>query len=163
METLSAVEHILSTTAQSEISHSLSGLRLLEAGESSTAFKNELDRKEPELNQSLTAQFEATHTLTEVQLLDALADRISQERYTLNFDYFSFHVRCMHLLQTVYLEVSPFRQSQFGLLPCSVHRPGSKASRLGSSMILESMLLPKHYKPDLVFSAVQTRDRCEVR
>jgi hypothetical protein len=58
----------------------------------------------PSEPERLTAQLQSTHALTNVQLLDALCQRISQESYTLNFDYFSFHSHCMLLLKAVYDE-----------------------------------------------------------
>ncbi|CAG8972647.1 hypothetical protein HYALB_00011386 [Hymenoscyphus albidus] len=42
--------------------------------------------------------------LTETQLLSALCTRLQQEAYTLNFDYFTFHIRCMRFLKALYEE-----------------------------------------------------------
>ncbi|TVY68961.1 hypothetical protein LSUE1_G008498 [Lachnellula suecica] len=101
VKTLPDVERLLNATAEDEIEQSLSGLRLLE-GSSST--KSQLSRLEQDSNKELTNQFQGTHALMPTQLLSALATRVSQENYALNFDYFSFHVRCMHILQSVYKE-----------------------------------------------------------
>jgi hypothetical protein len=116
VRTLPAVDHVLNTTAESDITRSLSGLRLLEAGEGSSTSNNRLSRVEPESNHALTTQFQDTHALTEAQLLSALSTRVSQETYTLNFDYFTFHVRCMHLLQAVYSEFKPEIDAKYGML-----------------------------------------------
>jgi hypothetical protein len=55
-------------------------------------------------DRALTTQFQRTHALTNTQLLDVLCTRVMQESYALNFDYFSFHTRCMLLLKAVYDE-----------------------------------------------------------
>jgi hypothetical protein len=105
--TLPNLELVLNEVAEREIQSSISGLRLImDASYPKNGQSREITNylSEPE---RLTAQFQSTHALTNVQLLDALCQRISQESYTLNFDYFSFHSRCMLLLKAVYDEFKP--------------------------------------------------------
>lgn len=109
VKTLPDVEKVLNAGAEGEIARSLRGLRLLEDGVLSKS--EDLDE-----TKALTAQFESTGTLTTTQLLSALCTRISQETYTLNFDYFSFHMRCMRLLQAVYTEFKPQVEEKYGEL-----------------------------------------------
>jgi len=110
VKTLPAIEKVLNKSAEEEIARSLQGLRELENG--AVPARN-LDGEE---NSALMAQFESTGTLTTTQLLSALCTRISQETYTLNFDYFSFHMRCMHLLQAVYMEFKKEVDKKYGEL-----------------------------------------------
>lgn len=120
VHTLPDVEKVLNLIAENEIQHSLTGLQLL--GTASTklslpaaeapldplaqarALELRLPVAQSSSNRALTNQFQKTHSLTNVQLLDVLATRISQESYALNFDYFSLHERCMLLLKAVYEE-----------------------------------------------------------
>jgi hypothetical protein len=104
------VEKVLDSTAQNEIDQSLAGFRKLEdhkpIQKSTADISNSAmaTYKLPAANSDrfLTTQFQKTHSLTRIQFLDALSTRISQESYTLNFDYFTFHTRCMRLLKAIY-------------------------------------------------------------
>jgi len=115
------VEKVLNLIAENEMQHLLTGLRLLgtaatqplslppaDAPLGALAQSRALECRGPvaqsSSNRALTNQFQRTHTLTNVQLLDVLVTRISQESYALNFDYFSLHERCMLLLKAVYEE-----------------------------------------------------------
>jgi hypothetical protein len=115
--TLPDVEKVLNSIAENEMQHSLEGLRLLgssterllpptEAPITFLGQERALALRSPQSssNGALTRQFQRTHALTNVELLDVLCTRISQESYALNFDYFKLHERCMVLLQAVYEE-----------------------------------------------------------
>jgi hypothetical protein len=102
--TLPNLELVLNEVAEREIQSSVSGLRLIMDGSYPKNDQSRAITNYPSESERLTLQFQSTHALTNVQLLDALCQRISQESYTLNFDYFSFHSRCMLLLKAVYDE-----------------------------------------------------------
>ena len=122
IRTLPDVEKILNSITQNEMEHSLAGLYLLglstpqplSLGNSSTktplalssngVVTDRLPSPEPSSSRVITAQFQNTHSLTSIQLLDTLCSRISQESYALAFDYFSFHTRCTLLLKSIYDE-----------------------------------------------------------
>ena len=95
---------MLNEAAERGIQSSTSGLRLIMDASYPKNDQSRAITKCPSEAERLTAQFQSTHALTNVQLLDALCQRISQESYTLNFDYVSFHSRCMLLLKAVYGE-----------------------------------------------------------
>lgn len=119
--TLPDVEKVLNSIAENEMQRSLEGLRLLGTGVAQplslpaaekplagqaveSALATHAQVAQSSSNRALTNQFQKTHTLTNVQLLEVLCTRISQESYALNFDYFSLHERCMFLLKAVYEE-----------------------------------------------------------
>lgn len=120
MKTLPDVEKVLNSIAENEMQHSLAGLRLLGTGTTeislpaaeasleplaqARALENRPHIAQSSSSRALTSQFQKTRTLTNVQLVDVLVTRISQESYALNFDYFSLHERCMLLLKAVYEE-----------------------------------------------------------
>lgn len=106
VETLPDVERILNESAEDEIEYSLSRLRLLEGPDAPGPSKAIISYEpaQQDSSRTLTNQFQRTHALTNTQLLHALCTRVSREAYTLNFDYFSFHMRCMNLLKAVYEE-----------------------------------------------------------
>jgi hypothetical protein len=121
MYTLPDVEKVLNLIAENEMQHSLEGLRLLATSSPQTfsfpAAKEPLEELAMERflktratvaqnssNKALANQFQETHALTNIQLLDVLCTRISQESYALNFDYFALHERCMLLLKAAYEE-----------------------------------------------------------
>jgi hypothetical protein len=56
-----------------------------------------------------------------MQLLDVLRTRAMQESYALNFDYFSFHTRCMLLLKAAHGEFEKEVKEAFGELPVVPH------------------------------------------
>jgi hypothetical protein len=102
--TLPNLELVLNEVAEREIQYSISGLRLIMDASYYRNYQSREITNYPSDSERLTAQFQGTHAITNVQLRDALCKRISQESYTLNFDYFSFHSRCMLLLKAVYEE-----------------------------------------------------------
>jgi len=106
VNTLPDVEKILNSMSQNEMQDSLEGLRLLSKDPEAISL-DLLSNMKSDLrvqDRALTNQFENTHSLTNIQLLDALCTRVSEESYALNFDYFSFHKRCTLLLKSVYDE-----------------------------------------------------------
>lgn len=117
IDSLPDIERVLNDASQREIEYSLAGLRLLEDANLSpqTAPSNLLDETgrtvtifrpaaEHLSSRALTTQFQATGTLTNIELLEALCTRLTQEANALNFDYFSFHITCMRMLKAVYEE-----------------------------------------------------------
>jgi len=114
IRTLPEIEKILNSTADDEVEKVLKGIQLLgpvmpesSASESATDLLHGTKFDLPLVqysDRSLTAQFQKTHALTNIQLLQALCTRTAQESYTLNFDYFSFHMRCLDLLKDIYHE-----------------------------------------------------------
>ena len=102
--TLPNLELVLNEVAEGEIQSSISGLRLIMDANYPKNDQSRAITNYPSEPERLTAQLQSTHALTNVQLLDALGQRISQESYTLNFHYFSFHSCCMFLLKAVYDE-----------------------------------------------------------
>jgi hypothetical protein len=112
IDSLPDIERVLNDSAQQEIEYSLAGLRLLENAETSSDLSETssqevtLYSRAPEhlTSRALTAQFQQTGTLTNLELLEALGTRLKQEAYALNFDYFSFHTTCMSMLKAVYGE-----------------------------------------------------------
>ena len=101
VSTLPDVENILNIISQNELEGSLSGLRILGTTTPQPLAIVARDAYEHTSNRALTDQFQKTHMLTNIQLLDVLCSRVSQESYALNFDYFSFHTRCTLVLDTV--------------------------------------------------------------
>ncbi|RDL42300.1 uncharacterized protein BP5553_02279 [Venustampulla echinocandica] len=108
IRTLPNVEVVLNLAARCEIEKSLAGWHdlLLEVADSDSPFNpgGNLELSISGQQAQLTAQFQTTHTLTNVQLLSALCTRVAQEGFALNFDYFSFHMRCMRVLKAIYDE-----------------------------------------------------------
>ena len=108
IETLGGVEKILNLATEYEMECSLRGLRLLEEANTPLSNRSLIIANHQALDRvsscSLTRQSQRTHTLPNIQLLHALGTRVSQESYTLNSDYLSFHIRCMLLLKAVYGE-----------------------------------------------------------
>ncbi|CAG8955426.1 hypothetical protein HYFRA_00010291 [Hymenoscyphus fraxineus] len=103
---LPLVEHILSHTASTEINQTLTGVQKILKDANAfpkTPFTTTPSAREVS-TKDLTTQFENHQMLTETQLLSALCTRLQQEAYTLNFDYFTFHIRCMRFLKAVYEE-----------------------------------------------------------
>jgi hypothetical protein len=111
------VEKVLNSIAENEMQDSLEGLRLLSVNSMASLSLEAPSAPSAEdrtvaictplaqtSTQALTRQFEKTHALTNVQLLDLHCTRISQESYALNFDYFALHERCMVLLKALYEE-----------------------------------------------------------
>ncbi|KAH8586168.1 hypothetical protein B0O99DRAFT_83821 [Bisporella sp. PMI_857] len=109
MPTLPEIEQILNSTSQTELELSLSGLTVLNITGRVPQIRS-MAAKDVGQNASqkeLTRQFEETRTLTNIQLLDTLSTLVSQEAYALNFDYFSFHIRCTLILKAIYAEFAP--------------------------------------------------------
>jgi len=110
------MEKILNSISQGELQHSISGLRLLGSSTlqplslgSSQLFMNTTlaarnQAAQISSDKAITSQFQKTHTLTYIQLLDALCSSIYQESYTVQLGYITFSTRCNFFLISIYKE-----------------------------------------------------------
>jgi hypothetical protein len=112
--TLSNVEALLNESAQNQNDPQINDLqRLIGALSPSScvsttvAMRQKADASDLLLSRNypfLQRQFQKTHALTPLQVLDTLGSSIEHESVFLKYNYFSMHERCTRLLRALYAE-----------------------------------------------------------